>query len=164
MGSEWPQQQRCRRFQWGNLLARCLGGRQPRFIAKTIMLLLLLFLVLKSVPTPQTPSQCQEIQEKVASTCILEQNKKRGWQGKSKKEKKEAPCAVAGGLTIHSLEDVGAGTGTVHTRRLKAKSCNYSSYLPPRERDWLRSSRESHSCWARRSYGFRPPPSPQSSS
>ena len=59
------------------------------------------------------------------------------------------PVAV-GRLTIHSLEDVGAGiaaaAAAVHTRRLKAKSCNFSSYLslPSRgERDWLRSSRES---------------------
>ena len=58
------------------------------------------------------------------------------------------PVAV-GRITIHSLEDVGAGiaaAAAVHTRRLKAKSCNFSSYLslPSRgERDWLRSSRES---------------------
>ena len=56
------------------------------------------------------------------------------------------PVAV-GRLTIHSLEDVGAGiaAAAVHTRRLKAKSCNFSSSLslPSRgERDWLRSSRE----------------------
>ena len=46
------------------------------------------------------------------------------------------PVAV-GRLTIHSLEDVGAGiaaaAAAVHTRRLKAKSCNFSSYLSPRE-------------------------------
>ena len=46
----------------------------------------------------------------------------------------EHPVAV-GRLTIHSLEDVGAGiaAAAVHTRRLKAKSCNFSSYLSPRE-------------------------------
>ena len=73
------------------------------------------------------------------------------------------PVAV-GRLTIHSLEDVGAGiaAAAVHTRRLKAKSCNFSSYLslPSRgERDWLRSSRErgSHSCRAKSLLGFCQP-------
>ena len=77
------------------------------------------------------------------------------------------PVAV-GRLTIHSLEDVGAGiaaaAAAVHTRRLKAKSCNFSSYLslPSRgERDWLRSSRErkrgSHSCRAKSLLGFCKP-------
>ena len=61
------------------------------------------------------------------------------------------------GLTIHSLEDVGAGVAaTVHTRRLKAKSCNYSKqslYLS--ERGEIGFARhESHSCYVRSPLGF----------
>ena len=123
-------------------LARCLG-RQPRFIAKTIMLLL--FLGLKSVQIRQNPN-VENSRKKVVIT-LYDLNLRFGL-GLSDKVIRGALWPE--GLTIHSLEDVGAGVAaTVHTRRLKAKSCNYSKqslYLS--ERGEIGFARhESHSCY-----------------